>query len=63
MLIKSARIRRNHIVEIPVHYFARHQGEGKKFRTLDGLGILFKIVRYSFAPLPPSALRYQKQER
>jgi len=61
ILIKSARIRRNHIVEIPVHYFARHQGEGKKFRTLDGLGILFKIIRYSFAPLPPSALRYQKR--
>lgn len=61
ILIKSARIRRNHIVEIPVHYFARHQGEGKKFRTLDGLGILWKIIRYSLAPLPPSALRYQKQ--
>lgn len=61
ILIKSARIRRNHIVEIPVHYFARHQGEGKKFRTLDGLGILFKIIRYSFAPLPPSALKYRQR--
>ncbi len=61
ILIKSARIRRNHIVEIPVHYFARHQGEGKKFRTVDGLGILWKIIRYSLAPLPPSALRYRNQ--
>lgn len=61
ILIKSARIRRNHIVEIPVHYFARNQGEGKKFRTLDGLGILFKIIRFSFAPLPPSAIRYRQQ--
>lgn len=62
ILIKSARIRRNHIVEIPVHYLARHQGEGKKFRTLDGLGILFKIMGYSISPLPPSALLYQKQK-
>ncbi len=61
ILIKSARIRRNHIVEIPVHYFARHQGEGKKFRTMDGVGILLKIIRYSFAPLPPSALKYQQR--
>lgn len=61
ILIKCARIRRNHIVEIPVHYFARHQGEGKKFRTVDGLGILWKIIRYSLAPLPPSAQHYRPQ--
>ena len=47
MLIKSARLKRNHIVEVPVQYFPRNQGEGKKFRTTDGLQILFKIIRYS----------------
>jgi hypothetical protein len=28
---------------------------------VDGLGILWKIIRYSLAPLPPSALRYRNQ--
>jgi glycosyltransferase involved in cell wall biosynthesis len=32
LLIKAARIKRNHIVEVPVQYFPRNQGEGKKFK-------------------------------
>lgn len=48
MLIKAARIKRNNIAEVPVQYFPRNQGEGKKFRTSDGVRILYKIFYYSF---------------
>lgn len=48
MLIKAARIKRNNIAEMPVQYFPRNQGEGKKFRTSDGVRILYKIFYYSF---------------
>lgn len=59
ILIKAARIRRNHIVEIPVHYLPRHQGEGKKFRTMDGFWILFKILKFSTMRLPETARAYR----
>ncbi len=48
LLIKAARIKRNNIAEVPVQYFPRNEGEGKKFRTSDGVRILWKIVYYAF---------------
>lgn len=48
LLIKAARLKRNNIAEVPVQYFPRNEGEGKKFRTTDGIRILWKIVYFSF---------------
>ncbi len=46
LIIKALKRRRNNVAEVPVRYFPRNEGEGKKFRTLDGILILFKILRY-----------------
>ena len=46
LIIKALKRRRNNVAEVPVRYFPRNEGEGKKFRTLDGITILFKILRY-----------------
>lgn len=46
LIIKALRIKRNNIAEVPVKYFPRNAGEGKKFRTTDGLKILWKIFKY-----------------
>lgn len=48
LLIKAARLKRNNIAEVPVQYFPRNEGEGKKFRTTDGIRILWKIIYFSF---------------
>ena len=46
MIIKATRITKNRIVEVPVHYYPRNKGEGKKIRNLDGLRILWVIIKY-----------------
>lgn len=46
LIIKALKRKRNNVAEVPVRYFPRNEGEGKKFRTMDGLQILFKILRY-----------------
>lgn len=46
LIIKCGRIRKNWIAEVPVRYFPRHEGEGKKLRNLDGLRILNTIIKY-----------------
>ncbi len=46
MIIKATRLTKNRIVEVPVHYYPRNKGEGKKIRNLDGLRILWVIVKY-----------------
>lgn len=46
LLIKAARIKKTSIAEVPVNYFPRNIGEGKKIRNLDGLRILLVILRY-----------------
>jgi glycosyltransferase involved in cell wall biosynthesis len=46
LIIKSGRLQRNWITEIPVKYSPRNAGEGKKLRNLDGLRILKVIVKY-----------------
>ena len=46
LIIKAMRIRKNNIAEVPVHYFPRNKGEGKKLKWLDGIVILWVIVKY-----------------
>ncbi len=48
IIIKAMRIRKNNITEVPVNYFPRNQGEGKKIRTLDGIKIFWTIIKFSF---------------
>lgn len=47
IIIKAMRIRKNNITEVPVNYFPRNKGEGKKIRAADGLRILGTIIKYS----------------
>jgi glycosyltransferase involved in cell wall biosynthesis len=46
LLIKCARLRKNWITEIPVHYYPRNRGEGKKLNHLDGFRIFKTIIKY-----------------
>jgi glycosyltransferase involved in cell wall biosynthesis len=46
LLIKVARKKMTLIAEVPVHYFPRNVGEGKKIRNIDGLRILWVIIKY-----------------
>lgn len=46
LIIKAMRIRKNNIAEVPVRYFPRNQGEGKKLKNLDGLRIFKTIFKY-----------------
>jgi glycosyltransferase involved in cell wall biosynthesis len=46
LIIKALRIKKNNIAEMPVRYFPRNEGEGKKFRNSDAIRILFTIIRY-----------------
>ncbi len=51
LIIKAMRIKKNNIAEVPVQYFPRNQGEGKKFKNIDGLKILWTIFKYGFLRL------------
>jgi len=46
LIIKAMRVKKNNIAEVPVHYFPRNEGEGKKIRNSDGLRILRTVIRY-----------------
>lgn len=46
LLIKALRVKRNNIAEVPVRYFPRNEGEGKKLKTADGFKILWTVVKY-----------------
>lgn len=46
LIIKALRIKKNNIAEVPVQYFPRNQGEGKKLRSSDAFKILWTIVKY-----------------
>jgi hypothetical protein len=49
LVIKAVQYKPNNIAEVPVHYFPRNMGEGKKFKNSDGFRILFKIFKYSIS--------------
>ncbi len=46
MILKALRVRKNNIIEVPVHYFPRNYGEGKKLRNKDAFKILWTIIKY-----------------
>jgi glycosyltransferase involved in cell wall biosynthesis len=59
LLIKALRLKRNNIAEVPVRYFPRNEGEGKKLRNIDGLKILLTVFKYGiFQSIGNSAHRF-----
>ncbi len=46
LLIKALRIKKNNIAEVPVRYFPRNYGEGKKLNNTDALSIFWTIIKY-----------------
>ena len=46
LIIKALRDKRNNVAEVPVKYFPRREGEGKKLKLSDGVKILWTIFRY-----------------
>lgn len=46
LIIKALKIKKNNITEVPVQYFPRNAGEGKKLKTTDGFKILWSIFKY-----------------
>ncbi|MBK7849565.1 MAG: glycosyltransferase family 2 protein [Bacteroidetes bacterium] len=46
LILKCARFQKNWIAEVPVHYYPRNKGEGKKLRNMDGFRILKTILKY-----------------
>jgi glycosyltransferase involved in cell wall biosynthesis len=46
LLIKALRIKKNNIAEVPVKYFPRNFGEGKKLNNKDAFKILWTIFKY-----------------
>lgn len=51
IIIKALRDKRNNVAEVPVKYFPRREGEGKKLRTSDGVKILWTIFKYGVVRL------------
>jgi hypothetical protein len=51
LIIKALRVRKNNITEVPVSYFPRNKGEGKKLRSLDAFKILWTIFKYGLLRL------------
>ena len=48
LLIKVIRLKKTLIAEVPVHYFPRNTGDGKKIKNVDGLRIFWVILKYGF---------------
>ena len=46
--VKGARRAGKRVVEVPIHYYPRTAGQGKKLRYKDGLSALRAIARYRF---------------
>lgn len=46
LILKCARFQKNWIAEVPVHYYPRNKGEGKKLRNMDGIRIFKTILKY-----------------
>lgn len=48
LIIKAAKRNKTTITEVPVNYFPRNKGDGKKIRNADGLRIFWVILKYGF---------------
>lgn len=46
LIIKALRIKKNNIAEVPVSYFPRNEGEGKKLKAGDAFKILWTIIKF-----------------
>ncbi|HQW00492.1 MAG TPA: glycosyltransferase family 2 protein [Bacteroidia bacterium] len=46
LILKCGRFQRNWIAEVPVRYFPRNLGEGKKLRNIDGFRIFMTLMKY-----------------
>lgn len=46
LIIKAIRQKRNNVAEVPVNYFPRNNGEGKKLKNSDGFRILWTVIKY-----------------
>lgn len=46
LIIKTAKQNKTKITEVPVNYYPRNKGDGKKIRNTDGLRIFWVIVKY-----------------
>jgi len=51
LIIKAIRLKKNNVAEVPVSYFPRNKGEGKKLNNLDGLKILKTLFIYGLLRL------------
>ncbi len=46
LILKCGRFQKNWIAEVPVRYFPRNRGEGKKLKNLDGIRIFKTLIKY-----------------
>jgi len=46
LILKALRYQKNNIAEVPVQYFPRNAGEGKKLKNFDGIKMLWTIFKY-----------------
>jgi len=46
LLIKALRLKKTWIAEVPVHYYPRNEGQGKKLKNSDGIRIFWCIIKY-----------------
>ena len=46
LIIKALRVKRNNVAEVPVQYFPRNEGEGKKLHRSDAFKILWTLIKY-----------------
>ena len=46
LILKCGRYQKNWIAEVPVRYFPRNRGEGKKLKNLDGFRIFKTLIKY-----------------
>ena len=46
LMIKALKYKKNNIAEVPVQYFPRNAGEGKKLNNFDALKIFKTIFKY-----------------
>jgi glycosyltransferase involved in cell wall biosynthesis len=46
LIIKAIKLKKTSIAEVPVHYFPRNIGDGKKIRNIDGIKIFWTIIKY-----------------
>ena len=51
LIIKALRVKKNNVAEVPVKYFPRNEGEGKKLKNSDAFKILWVIFKYGMLRL------------